>query len=68
MHGIPGNSRTLYPVSELLPNLDALLAQLTGTTAGPRDARALAEAVADAATDDDVDRALDAVIATWRQP
>jgi hypothetical protein len=55
-------------MSELLPNLDALLAQLTGTTAGPRDARALAEAVAEAATDAEVDRALDKVIATWRQP
>ena len=53
-------------MSELLPNLDALLAQLTGTAAGPRDARALAEAVAEAATDDDLDRALDAVISTWR--
>jgi len=55
-------------VSELLPNLDALLAQLTGATAGPRDARALAQAVADAATEEDLDHALDAVIATWRQP
>ncbi|MDN4517112.1 hypothetical protein QYF68_04645 [Mycolicibacterium austroafricanum] len=54
-------------MSDLLPNLDALLAQLTGTTAGPRDARALAEAVAEATTDDELDRALDAVIAIWRQ-
>lgn len=55
-------------MSDLLPNLDALLAQLTGTTAGPRDARALAEAVAQASTDDELDNALDAVIATWRKP
>ncbi len=68
MHGIPGESRILHPVSELLPNLEALLNQLTGTTAGTHDARTLAEAVAGAATDDDLDRALDAVITTWRQP
>ncbi|MCV7070304.1 hypothetical protein H7H73_07250 [Mycobacterium rufum] len=55
-------------MSDLLPNLDALLAQLTGTTAGTLDARALAESVTGAATDDDLDRALDAVIAAWRQP
>jgi 2-polyprenyl-6-methoxyphenol hydroxylase-like FAD-dependent oxidoreductase len=54
-------------MSDLLPNLDALLAQLTGATAGPRDARALAEAVAEARTDEDIDDALDAVIATWRK-
>ena len=54
-------------MSATLPNLDALLAQLTGTTAGQRDARALAEAVVDAATDDEIDHALNGVIATWRE-
>lgn len=49
-------------MSELLPNLDALLTHL----AGERDARTLAEAVVAATTEDDLDRALDAVIATWR--
>ncbi len=69
MNGIPCNGRYApIPMSDLLPNLDALLAQLTGTTAGPRDARALAESVAEATTDADLDEALDAVIATWRQP
>lgn len=55
-------------MSDLLPNLDALLAQLTGTAAGPRDARVLAEAVADASTEEELDRAIDAVIATWGKP
>ncbi len=55
-------------MSELLPNLDALLAQLTGETASQRDARALAEAAAHVDTDDELDRALDVLIATWRRP
>ncbi len=58
---------TLAPVSDLLPNLDALLKQLSGDAAGQRDARALAEAVAQAGSEEDVDTALDAVIAKWRQ-
>lgn len=54
-------------MSELLPNLDALLAHLAGDTAGARDARTLAEAVTEATTEDDLDQALDAVIAIWRK-
>ncbi|WP_428338668.1 hypothetical protein [Mycobacterium sp.] len=53
-------------MSELLPNLDALLTHLVGDTGGARDARTLAEAVAESTTEDDLDQALDAVIATWR--
>lgn len=54
-------------MSDLLPNLDALLAHLTGSTTGTHDARTLAESVAAAATEDDLDFALDAVISSWRQ-
>lgn len=52
-------------MSDLLPNLDALLEQLTGDAGGKRDARALAEAVAGASTEEELDRAIDAVITTW---
>lgn len=55
-------------MSDLLPNLDALRAQLTGDAASQHDARALADAVAEVATEDGLDKALDAVIASWRQP
>jgi hypothetical protein len=54
-------------VSDLLPNLDALLQQLIGESAGWRDARALAEAVAQCDTRDALDAALDTVIAAWRR-
>lgn len=54
-------------MSELLPNLGALLAQLNGDTAGQGDARSLVEATFSAATDEDLDRKLDAVIAAWRK-
>jgi hypothetical protein len=53
-------------MSDLFPNLDALAAQLTGDSPGKRDARVLAEAVAQVATEDGVDQALEAVINTWR--
>lgn len=55
-------------MSDLLPNLDALRAQLTGDAASQQDARALAAAVAEVTTEDGLDAALDAVIASWRQP
>jgi len=55
-------------MSDLIPNLGALLEQLTGDTAGKRDARDLAEAVAGASTEEELDRAIDAVINTWGTP
>jgi hypothetical protein len=55
-------------VSDRFPNLDALLEQLAGDTADKRDARELAEAVASASTDDEIDAALAGVIGRWRQP
>jgi hypothetical protein len=61
------DGRYAAPVSDLLPNLDALLQRLAGESAGRRDARLLAEAVAEASTVDVLDAALDAVIAAWRQ-
>ena len=64
----PAGPGTLASVSDLLPNLDALLQQLVGDAAGVRDARALTEVVARAQTEGDLDAALDTVIAMWRQP
>ncbi len=55
-------------MSDLLPNLDALRAQLTGDAPSQQDARALADAIAQATTEKELDDALDAVIASWRQP
>jgi hypothetical protein len=68
MGGIPCDAGTVHRVSDLLPNLDALKEHLAGDVAGRRDALVLADAVAHAATEEDLDAALEAVIATWRQP
>ncbi|WP_217160797.1 hypothetical protein [[Mycobacterium] fortunisiensis] len=54
-------------MSDLLPNLGALLEKLVGEAPAVSDARALAEAVVEADTDADLDAALDAVVAVWRQ-
>lgn len=54
-------------MSDLLPNLDSLLAQLTRENAGQRDARALAEAANRASTEQDLDAVIGEVIATWRR-
>jgi len=51
-----------------LPNLGPLLDQLVGETAGRRDALALAEATADVDAEQDLDAAIEDVIATWRRP
>jgi hypothetical protein len=52
-------------VSELLPNLDALIAELTGVSQASQNARALAEAAREAATEVELDAALGAVAAAW---
>lgn len=54
-------------MSDLLPNLNALLEKLVGDGPAVRDARALAEAVAHAATELELDTALDAIVSEWRQ-
>lgn len=54
-------------MSDLLPNLDALLEKLGGDSPAVCDARALAEAVVTVGTEDDIDAALDAVISHWRR-
>lgn len=54
-------------MSDLLPNLDALLEQLGGDAPAARDARALAEAGVTAGAEADLDAALDAVISHWRR-
>lgn len=54
-------------VVDLLPNLPDLLAAVPSSPAG-RDAAELAEAAGEAMTPDDVDAALDLVIARWATP
>ena len=54
-------------VSNLLPNLDDLLAELPGPTPADRDARALARAATDASTVAELDQALTSVVTDWRQ-
>lgn len=54
-------------MSDLLPNLDALLEKLVGESPAVCDARMLAEAVARVGTEEELDAALDAIIAEWRR-
>lgn len=51
-------------MSKLLPNLFALIEALP-TTARGDDARALAEAVRDSETEQDLDEAIAAVVRSW---
>lgn len=67
MHGIPCNRSTVPLVTELLPNLETLLDELTGDRPAVRDARALAEAARVASTEQELDAALDEVVAAWRR-
>jgi hypothetical protein len=53
-------------VSELIPNLDALLGELTDTSVGGQDARLLAEAARSAKDVDALDAALAALAESWR--
>ncbi len=57
----------VHVVTELLPNLDALRAGLTGDSQAVQDARALAEAVQAAATERELHAALTDVVTTWRR-
>jgi hypothetical protein len=54
-------------VSELLPNVDALVEALAGESPALQDARALAEAAREAATEVALEAALTQVAATWRR-
>lgn len=54
-------------VSELLPNLDALIAELTKESQASQDARALATVAREAATEVALDAALAGVVAAWRR-
>lgn len=54
-------------MSNLLPNLDDLLAELPGATPADRDARALAQAATSASTAAELDQALTSLVADWRQ-
>lgn len=53
-------------MSDLLPNLHALLEKLAGDSPAAHDARALATAAAEAKSEEEVDAALDATISQWR--
>ncbi len=53
-------------MSDLLPNLHALLEKLAGDSPAAHDARALAKAVADAESEEEIDAVLDATISQWR--
>ena len=54
-------------VSHLLPNVEALIAELNSENPGVQYAGALAAAARQAATEDDLDAALAAIAATWRR-
>lgn len=54
-------------VTELLPNLDALRAGLTGDSPAVQDARALAEAGQAAGTENELHAALTDLVTTWRR-
>jgi hypothetical protein len=54
-------------MSEMLPNIDALLAELASDTPVMRDARALAEVARGASSPDELDAAIAAVVAAWRR-
>jgi len=54
-------------VSDLLPNLDDLLAALPGQEPSARDARAVAEAATSASTVAELDHALTSLVAGWRK-
>lgn len=58
---------TVLAVSELLPNLDALLDSLNGEGPAVQDARELAAVGQEAATEDALHAALADVLATWRR-
>jgi hypothetical protein len=53
-------------VSDLLPNLPALLEKLAGDSPAVHDAQALTKAVADAESEEEIDAALNATISQWR--
>jgi hypothetical protein len=55
-------------VSNLLPNLDALIDELSGAGAATQDARVLAEEAKTASTVDDLDEAFGRVADGWRRP
>ncbi|WP_173009881.1 hypothetical protein [Mycolicibacterium sp. P9-64] len=54
-------------MSDLLPNLNALLERLVGDGQAVRDARTLAEAVAHVETEGELDAALHVIVSEWRQ-
>lgn len=58
---------TLRRVSELLPNLESLIDELSGVSAGMQDARRLAEAARGAASEEALDQALANVVEEWRR-
>ena len=63
-----GPSTTVLWVSELLPNLEPLAAVLGLATPAKADAHALLDAVATAASVDELDEAIGTIVESWRTP
>lgn len=63
-----GPSTTVLWVSELLPNLEPLAALLGHATPAKADAHALLDAVATAASVDELDEAIGTIVESWRTP
>jgi len=63
-----GPFTTLLWVSELLPNLEPLTALLGHATPAKADAHALLDAVATAASVDQLDEAIGTIVESWRTP
>lgn len=59
--------RTLRQMSELLPNLESLIDELSGSSAGTHDARILAMAASAADSAESLDEALSAVAKEWQR-
>lgn len=66
MSGVPFT--TVLWVSELLPNLEPLGALLGHATPAKADAHALLDAVAAAASVDELDEAIGTIVESWRSP
>jgi len=65
VHEPPSDGQYSAGVNDLLPNLEALLDALLDDTPAGRDANELSRAAAHAGSWEDVDDALDHVVAGW---
>lgn len=63
-----GPCTTMFWMSELLPNLEPLAALLGHATPARADAHALLDAVATAASVDELNEAIGTIVESWRTP